>query len=108
MFKLLYPIRLLLLLLTGVFAWTPAVNNMYQFLELDFKDTYVIKSIKTQGLRNSREFVSRYNLQYSDDGDSWKVFRNSRGLAKVDFFYFTFASHCPNLFNIFSLIWPKH
>ncbi|KAL7638819.1 UNVERIFIED_CONTAM: hypothetical protein RMT77_010353 [Armadillidium vulgare] len=70
-------------LLDGDFAWTPSVNNMYQYLDLDFKDYYSFTSIKTQGKGDSNEFVTKFNILYSDDGESWRNVQDSNGISQA-------------------------
>lgn len=56
---------------------------MYNFITWDLGGRFEINSIQTKGLAGSGEFVSEYMVQYSDDGEGWKVFTDAQGNAEV-------------------------
>ena len=42
-----------------------------QFLYVDLGSRYYVTSVATQGRRAAKEFVTIYNLMYSDNGHNW-------------------------------------
>ena len=64
-------------------AWTPEVQNAYQYLQIDLGKPYMITRLHTQGRRGSDEYVSEYFLEYSDDGTTWRRYTNRFGIAEV-------------------------
>ena len=42
-----------------------------QFLYVDLGSRYYVTSIATQGRRAAKEYVTIYNIMYSDNGHNW-------------------------------------
>ena len=42
-----------------------------QFLYVDLGGRYYVTSVATQGRRAAKEYVTIYNLMYSDNGHNW-------------------------------------
>ena len=65
-------------------AWSAHENDHHQWLQIDFGSSTKITRLATQGRNGFNEWVTKYNLSYSDDGvhfHSYKMVRVSR--AKV-------------------------
>ena len=71
--------------LGSVGAWVAGANNLNQGLQVDLGDQYTkVAQIATQG-RNYfyLQWVTRYKLEYSDDGVTFQYFKDEQGQAKV-------------------------
>jgi hypothetical protein len=55
----------------GESAWTPVENSYNQFLIFELGGRKKIKRVTTAGRARSREFVTEYIIQFSDDGELW-------------------------------------
>lgn len=73
-----------LYIISGELAWSAQQNNYYQYLSVEFPERQNVTKIATQGKQNTREYVTEYILQYSDNADVWITFRDYSGHAKVD------------------------
>ena len=65
-------------------AWSAHENDHHQWLQIDFGSSTKITRLATQGRNGFNEWVTKYNLSYSDDGvhfHSYKMMGESR--AKV-------------------------
>ena len=65
-------------------AWSAHENDHHQWLQIDFGSSTKITRLATQGRNGFNEWVTKYNLSYSDDGvhfHSYKMVGVSR--AKV-------------------------
>ena len=65
-------------------AWSAHENDDHQWLQIDFGSSTKITRLATQGRNGFNEWVTKYNLSYSDDGvhfHSYKMMGESR--AKV-------------------------
>ena len=65
-------------------AWSAHENDHHQWLQIDFGSSTTITRLATQGRNGFNEWVTKYNLSYSDDGvhfHSYKMVGVSR--AKV-------------------------
>lgn len=49
-------------------AWSAKYNNRYQFLQVDLGHPSRISRIFTQGRADTRQWVTKYKVQYSQDG----------------------------------------
>lgn len=67
----------------GFSAWTPVENNYYNYLTFDLGDQRMIRTVSTLGRGNTKEFVTEYVIQYSDDGEQWRSYANSDGEDQV-------------------------
>lgn len=43
----------------------------------------MIRTVSTLGRGNTKEFVTEYVIQYSDDGEQWRSYANSDGEDQV-------------------------
>ncbi|XP_020631519.1 coagulation factor V-like [Orbicella faveolata] len=56
-------------------AWCARHNNHHQWLKVDFKQPMKITKIETQGRQDTNQWVTRYQLSYSQDGAHWTLYR---------------------------------
>ena len=57
-------------------AWCARHNNHHQWLKVDFKKPMKITKIETQGRQDTNQWVTRYQLSYSQDGAHWTLYRH--------------------------------
>ncbi|KAK0157552.1 hypothetical protein PV328_011281 [Microctonus aethiopoides] len=69
--------------LYGESAWTPHDNSYNQHLTVDLGDRCEIRSIATRGRANTREFVTEYIVEYSDDGQAWTSYESQDGVEEM-------------------------
>lgn len=81
-------------------AWAARANNLNQWLQIDLGQVTKVTRVATQGRNYSPswpfgphlQFVTRYKLQYSNDGGNFQYYSEPGGTNKVStpsFFYFT-------------------
>lgn len=68
---------------SGSSAWSPQDSTYNNFLWVDLGARKEIRALATAGRPGSREFVSEYAVQYSDDGDAWKSCTDTLGDVQV-------------------------
>uniref|UniRef100_A0A8C1J9E1 Contactin associated protein-like 5 like n=1 Tax=Cyprinus carpio TaxID=7962 RepID=A0A8C1J9E1_CYPCA len=56
-------------------GWSPNGDDQQPWLQLDLRDRFKVTSIATQGRWGSSDWVTRYQLQYSDSGRTWRPYR---------------------------------
>ena len=56
-------------------AWVVGVNDLNQWIQIDFGIKTVVTYVATQGRHNYDQWVTQYKLQYSNDGSSFQVFK---------------------------------
>uniref|UniRef100_A0A8C2H0Y8 Contactin associated protein-like 5 like n=1 Tax=Cyprinus carpio TaxID=7962 RepID=A0A8C2H0Y8_CYPCA len=61
--------------LLGGGGWSPNGEDQQPWLQLDLRDRLKVTSIATQGRWGSTDWVTRYQLQYSDSGRAWRPYR---------------------------------
>ena len=50
-------------------SWAARYNNVNQWLQVDLSDRFAnVTGVATQGRKAHSQWVTKYNLQYSDDG----------------------------------------
>ncbi|CAF1408646.1 unnamed protein product [Adineta ricciae] len=62
--------------LNGRYAWRPAYMDADQYLYVDLGSRYYVTGVATQGRRAAKEYVSVFNLMYSDNGHNWFHYTN--------------------------------
>ncbi|EEB13815.1 Contactin-associated protein 1 precursor, putative [Pediculus humanus corporis] len=67
----------------GDFSWSPKDNTYYHFLTIDLGARVKIRAIATQGQSNTKECVTEYILQYSDNGQLWRSYSGNTGEAEM-------------------------
>ena len=56
-------------------AWAAVVNNLNQWIQIDFLIKTTVTYVATQGRHTVGQWVTQYKLQYSSDGSSFEVFK---------------------------------
>ncbi len=81
-FLLLFP------LISFVFmkAWRPAYMDADQFLFIDLGARYYVTGVATQGRRAAKEYVTIFNLMYSDNGHNWFYYTSDDKIIVVCYF----------------------
>ena len=65
-------------------GWSALVSDVDQWLQVDFGSYTIVTRVATQGRNAYNEWVTKYRLQYSDDGASFHLFRKlGENSAKV-------------------------
>ncbi|TWW80441.1 Contactin-associated protein-like 4 [Takifugu flavidus] len=67
----------------GAGGWTPMVTDQDPWLQVDLKEQMEVTSVATQGRYDSWDWVSSYQLLYSDTGRVWKQYRQEDGVGGV-------------------------
>lgn len=71
------------LFFSGLFSWTAGSSDYFQYLTVNLRRRKIIHLIATQGQVYTKEFVSEYCIQYSNDGDTWRTYVAADGSAQV-------------------------
>ena len=58
-------------------GWRAGVRNTNQWLQVDLQQTTRIIGIATQGRHDWDQWITKYKLQYSDDGQTYSVYRRN-------------------------------
>lgn len=65
-------------------SWTAYISDVNQWLQVDLGDQYTnVTRIATQGRQDNDQWVTKYNLHYSDDGITFDYYRDNQGQIKV-------------------------
>lgn len=56
-------------------TWAARVNDLHQWIQIDFRVQTTVTYAATQGRYGSSQWVTQYKLQYSNDGNSFQVFK---------------------------------
>ena len=56
-------------------TWIAGVNDIRQWIQIDFRIETTVTYVATQGRYNTGQRVTQYKLQYSNDGNSFQVFK---------------------------------
>ena len=56
-------------------AWVAGVNDLNQWIQIDFRIKTIVTYVATQGRHIVSQWVTQYKLQYSSDGSSFQVFK---------------------------------
>ena len=71
-------------------GWSALTNDLNQWLQVDLGSYTIVTRVATQGRNGHGQWVTKYRIQYSDDGVSFHFYKESGGSsAKVFPFYFT-------------------
>lgn len=65
-------------------GWSALRNDLHQWLQVDLGSYTRVIRVATQGRNAFNEWVTKYNLQYSDDGVTFDLFKEgTNSSAKV-------------------------
>lgn len=56
-------------------AWSAGTNNIYQWLQVDLGKYRVVTGIATQGRNIVNQWVTSYDLEYSEDGVTFVYYK---------------------------------
>ncbi|XP_045059091.2 contactin-associated protein-like 5 isoform X1 [Desmodus rotundus] len=59
----------------GAGGWSPETSNAQQWLQMDLGSKVEITAVATQGRYGSSDWVTSYNLMFSDTGHNWKQYQ---------------------------------
>nr|DBA19595.1 TPA: hypothetical protein GDO54_015400 [Pyxicephalus adspersus] len=60
----------------GAGGWTPLESNGKQWLQIDLGERFDITGVATQGRYGSSDWVTRFNMMFSDTGRNWKPYHH--------------------------------
>ena len=64
-------------------SWSAKFNNLDQWLQIDLGSRYTkITGLATQGRNSYSQWVTKYKVQYSDDGANFQYY-SEQGVIKV-------------------------
>ncbi len=58
-------------------GWSAGGNDLNQWIQVDLRSTTRVTSIATQGRNKVNQWVTKYKLQYSDDGINFLYYKSS-------------------------------
>ncbi|XP_078700024.1 uncharacterized protein LOC144926863 [Branchiostoma floridae x Branchiostoma belcheri] len=64
------------------YAWCAGQSNQGQWLQVDLGSA-TVSGVVTQGRRGANQYVKKYKLSFSGDGDSWTTYKDTDGSDKV-------------------------
>ncbi|KAL9957484.1 hypothetical protein ACROYT_G039122 [Oculina patagonica] len=56
-------------------SWSARTNDANRWLQIDLIGQYIVTRVATQGSNEHKEWVTKYKLQYGDDGDNFQYYR---------------------------------
>ena len=74
-------------------GWSARRDDFNQWLQVDLGSYTTVTRVATQGRSGHDEWVTKYGLQYSDDGDIFHFFEEAGGSS---------AKVCPSVVNVTS------
>ena len=70
-------------------SWSAKANNVNQWLQIDLGNQHTkVTRVATQGRNAYSQWVTKYKLQYSDDGVNFQYYREN-GAIKVSYAFFS-------------------
>lgn len=67
-------------------SWSSVSNNPSQWLQIDLGDQFTnVTCVATQGRQDHPQWVTKYNLQYSNDTITFHFYTDEQGQAKVNY-----------------------
>ena len=61
--------------LPGGRGWSAFKNDPHQWLQVDLRSYTTVTRVATQGRTGTKEWVTKYKLQYSDDGMNFQFYK---------------------------------
>ena len=56
-------------------SWSAGANDLHQWLQVDLGIETTVTFVATQGRNQYNQWVTKYKLNYSDDGNSFQIFK---------------------------------
>ncbi|XP_060889973.1 contactin-associated protein-like 5 [Labrus mixtus] len=66
----------------GAGGWSPMVTDQEPWIQVDLREQMEVTAVATQGRYDSWDWVSSYQLLYSDTGRAWKQYRHEDGVGR--------------------------
>ena len=70
--------------LARIGSWASLYNDLNQWLQVDVGRQYIVSRIATQGREDISQWVTKYKLQFSEDGVMFYNYTNELGQIKVN------------------------
>ena len=64
-------------------AWRPRFNDINPWIQVDFGKLRSVSGIVSQGRSDYDSWVTKYNVQYSNDGTSWEYVKDADDVDMV-------------------------
>jgi len=68
---------------SGGSAWTSKDTSYDQWIRFKLRTRKKVTAVVTAGRARTKEYVTEYILQYSDDGDNWRSYVTAAGIPQV-------------------------
>ena len=75
-------------------VWSALTNDLNQWLQVDLGSYTRVTRVATQGRNGYDQWVTKYKLQYSDDGITFQVYREARSSTAEVLFILDFHFLC--------------
>ena len=75
-------------------GWIPRVKNTNQWLQVDLQQTTRVIGIATQGRHDWDQWVTKYKLQYGDDGLTFRIYKRNVDSSDTVWMRKTFWTWC--------------
>ena len=75
-------------------GWVPGVKNTNQWLQVDLQQTTRVIGIATQGRHDFGQWVTKYKLQYGDDGLTFRIYKRNVDTSDTVWIRKTFWTWC--------------
>ena len=64
----------------GAFGWKTLTNGLNQWLQVELDSYTTVTGVATQGTTDNKtnQWVTKYWLQYSDDGENFNLYKEPR------------------------------
>ena len=56
-------------------AWSALINDLNQWLQVDLGRFTTVTRVATQGRNQHHQYVTKYRIQYSDDGVTFHLYK---------------------------------
>ncbi|CAH3154101.1 unnamed protein product [Pocillopora meandrina] len=66
-------------------GWVAGVKNINQWLQVDLQHITRVIGIATQGRHDFEQWVTKYKLQYGDDGQTFRVYKRNGDISDTVF-----------------------
>ena len=64
-------------------AWVPVINGQDQWLQIDLHRQILVSGVVIQGRPDIKEWVTRYQVEYAQDGLSWETVTDESASTEV-------------------------
>lgn len=76
-------------------AWSAQTDDLDQWLQVDLGSSTKVSRVATQGKNGYDQWVTKYKIQYSNDGQNFRVYKEpGNSLPKVTAIVFLLGSFC--------------